>query len=207
MEVAELNIERLKLADVSHHIENPRYHSREQIEKIAESIQAHGFAKGSMTVQRSTMQLVAGNGVYDALVLLDYEEADFVVEDMTDAEALTFLIRDNRLGELSRWDMPVLNANLAKLGDMNIKLEETAFELSYFAEAQDDPNPPIVSDDQWVSMTFRVPKAVVDIVESEIDRIGDVLSLDVTLPENVQRGLILEAICANSALTPIQSLT
>ncbi len=61
-------------------------------------------------------------------------------------------------------------------------------------------------DDDWVTMFFRIPKTVVDVVESEIDRIGSTLDLKTTLSEDVKRGLILEAICANSASTPIKSI-
>lgn len=60
--------------------------------------------------------------------------------------------------------------------------------------------------DEWVTMFFRIPKTVVDVVESEIDRIGSTLDLKPTLSEDVKRGLILEAICANSASTPIKSI-
>lgn len=53
-------------------------------------------------------------------------------------------------------------------------------------------------------MTF--PKAVVDIIDSEFDRIGDILQLKPDLKEDVKRGLILEKICILSADTPTQSL-
>jgi len=206
--IAELSTERLKLSDISHNPHNPRYHSRAQIEQIADSIKDHGYAKGSMTVQRSTMSLVAGNGVYDALVLLEYDEADFIVMDMDDNEAMQFLIRDNRLSELSRWDMPVLQADLATLKDEGFELVDMAFDLKAMEVLNDskDDNGTPGTDDEWVSMTFRIPQAVIDVVESELDRIGGTLTFDPVLDKAVQRGLTLEAICMNSALTPLRSV-
>ena len=135
--IAELFIHRLKMVDVSHHKDNPRYHNRDQIEQIAQSIRDHGYAKGSMVVQRRSMSLVAGNGVYDALILLGYEEADFIVMDMDDTESLQFMIRDNRLSELSEWDLPVLNADLAQLKDEGFELEDVGFELEAINELEE----------------------------------------------------------------------
>ena len=135
---ASLPVERLRMSEVSQHKDNPRRHSRQQIEQIAESIEQHGYAKGSMVVQKSSMSLVAGNGVYAALTLLDYDEADFVVVDMDDNEALQFLIRDNRLSELSAWDMPVLNANLSTLKDEGYELEDMVFTMEAMGHIEDD---------------------------------------------------------------------
>ncbi len=133
MNIAELNIKRLKLSDVKPHPDNPRLHSKEQIEKLADSIKQHGFAKGSMVVQESTSYLVAGHGVYEALTLLDYEEADFIVVDMTDSEAKVFLIRDNKLGDDSVWDYQALDELMVELDSLDIDLEETGFDLEEIA--------------------------------------------------------------------------
>ena len=53
---------------------------------------------------------------------------------------------------------------------------------------------------------FKIPQAAMPVIESEIDRIGDILELKPTLSEEVRRGLILEKICVLSADTPTESL-
>lgn len=145
---AELQIQTLPLTAVEHHPENPRYHSRKQIEEIAASISDHGYAAGSMTVQQSTMYLAKGNGVYDALTMLGYTEADFVVVDMSDAEAMQFMIRDNRLSDMSSWLKPELDALMAELKETGLQLQdmgfdETALEVALVSLSTNDPSPAI----------------------------------------------------------------
>ena len=59
---------------------------------------------------------------------------------------------------------------------------------------------------KWSTLVFRVPDDALQVIESEMDRIGSILDLDPGLPENVRRGLILEKVCVLSAQTPLQSL-
>ena len=127
MEVAELQTERLLLSSVSSHPQNPRTHSPRQIKELQASLTEHGYAAGSMTVQKSRMRLVKGHGVYEALLGLGCVEADFVVVDMDDAEALLFLARDNRLSDLSVFDVPKLKAITVELQKIDVPLERIGF--------------------------------------------------------------------------------
>lgn len=61
-------------------------------------------------------------------------------------------------------------------------------------------------DDQWVDMKFRVPTDVVDIINSEIDRLMGILGTDKKKPEEVRRGLALEKMAVLSAQTPEESI-
>jgi len=124
---AELETERLPLSEVSPHPQNPRTHSDRQIKELQNSLLEHGYAAGSMTVQKSTMRLVKGHGVYEALKGLGCVDADFVVVDMNDDEALLFLARDNRLSDLSAFDVPKLKAITVELQALNIPLERMGF--------------------------------------------------------------------------------
>lgn len=139
MEIATAEVTRVRMEDIHEHPDNSRFHSRHQIEELARSLTTHGYASISLTVSRSTGNIVKGNGMYSALTLLECKEVDVVYVDMTPVEELQFLIRDNRLSELSRWDMPVLNANLATLGDEGVELEEMAFDLQTVESMGYDP--------------------------------------------------------------------
>lgn len=164
MEIATAPVTRVKMGDIHEHPENPRYHSRAQIEELAASLKTHGYASISLTVSRSTGNIVKGNGMYDALTLLGCKEVDVVYKDMTPIEELQFLIRDNRLSELSSWDMPVLNADLAVLKDEGFELEDVSFDLeavdtleSDYAKSQADnrvieeDDPPEVSEEEPIA--------------------------------------------------------
>lgn len=145
MEIAELDTQRLPLSDVAPHPQNPRIHSDRQIKELQASLTEHGYAAGSMTVQRSTMRLVKGHGIYEALLGIGCVEADFVVVDMDDAEALLFLARDNRLSDLSSFDVPKLKAITVELQKIDVPLERIGF-----------------SEDEFVSLDFAYQQREAD---------------------------------------------
>jgi len=203
---AKLNIQHLSLTDLIPHPENPRSHTEEQIQAIADNIVRHGFAAGTLVIQASTSYIIKGNGVCRALLSLAYTSADVVVKDMTDEEALLFMISDNKLSDMSEWDVPQLEANFETLEDAQVDLEETSFTLDEIRDLGEEDKRDSQSDDSWVSYHFRVPIGVRDIVDSELDRIGEVLNFGEGLSDAIKRGLILEAVCMNSANTPIESL-
>ncbi len=97
LEVAELDLERLPLSEVTPHPKNPNIHSEEQIQAIMESLRLDGYIAGSMGIQRSTRILYKGHGVYESLRRLGCIEADFVVKALTDSATLALLARDNAL--------------------------------------------------------------------------------------------------------------
>ena len=187
---AELETQRLPLSEVTPHPHNPRTHSDRQIKELQNSLLEHGYAAGSMTVQRSTMRLVKGHGVYEALLGLGCVEADFVVADMTDAEALLFLARDNRLSDLSAFDVPKLKAITVELQNIDVPLERIGFnegELksleSDWAKSEADnrvieeDDPPEVSEDEPVTQA------------GDLWHLGEhrVLCADSTCAEDVER--------------------
>jgi len=138
LEIAELHTQRLPLSEVTAHPQNPRSHSDRQIKELQASLTEHGYAAGSMTVQRSTMRLVKGHGVYEALCGIGCVEADFVVMDMSDDEALLFLARDNRMSDLSSFDVPKLKAITVELKKINVPLERIGFNAGELKSLESD---------------------------------------------------------------------
>jgi hypothetical protein len=129
LEVAELDLERLPLSEVSPHEANPRLHSPEQIKAIEQSLIMDGYIAGSMGIQRSTRTLYKGHGVYQALLNLGCYEADFVVKDLTDAETLALLARDNALSDMSGNDPVKLKAISVNLQEMNVPIQRMGYTL------------------------------------------------------------------------------
>jgi len=65
-----------------------------------------------------------------------------------------------------------------------------------------------VADTLWFTFKCRLPKAVLDLLETELERIRLLANIDPDdeLPEDVVAGLCLELIVANSANTPDESV-
>lgn len=129
LEIAELETQRLPLSQVSPHPDNPRIHSPEQIEALKRSLELDGYIAGSMGVQRSTKTLYKGHGVYEALLALGCVEADFVVKDLTDAETLALLSRDNALSDMSTNDPIKLKAISVNLQEISVPIERMGYAL------------------------------------------------------------------------------
>jgi len=137
IEIADAETRLVDMDSIQNHPENPRWHSRSQIEELAASLDDHDYASISLTVSSRTGNIVKGNGMYNALQLRQCQKVRVVWKDMTPLEELQFLIRDNRLSELSRWDLSVLNANLATLNDEGFELEDMSFELEAINELEE----------------------------------------------------------------------
>jgi hypothetical protein len=129
LEVAELETERLPLSDVSPHPSNARIHTPEQIEAIKRSVELDGYIAGSMCIQRSTRRLYKGHAVYEALSALGVHSADFVVKDLTDAETLALLARDNALSDMSTNDPVKLKAISVELQKMEVNIERMGYDM------------------------------------------------------------------------------
>ncbi len=63
-----------------------------------------------------------------------------------------------------------------------------------------------IQKERWVRLECRFPEGAAHVIRDEFERIGSLLQLKDSLSPSVKRGLILEYICINSALTPLQSL-
>lgn len=182
LEVAALETERLPLSDVTPHEANPRLHSPEQIKAIEQSLSLDGYIAGSMGIQRSTHTLYKGHGVYQALLNLGCIEADFVVKDLTDAETLALLARDNALSDMSSNDPVKLKVISVELKEMNVPIERMGYTLKEITAMQ--PAKPVTEDD---------PPAVSE--EKPVTKMGDLWTLgnhkvlcgDSTKREDVER--------------------
>lgn len=128
VKTARLLVETRALADLTPHPSNPRLHPHAQVEKLRDSLDRFGFIKGSIVVAPDGT-IITGHGVYEALQAEGYQEADVVVADLDAGLLAAFLVADNKLGEESRWDMPLLNALFADLEDMGVEMEATGFDM------------------------------------------------------------------------------
>jgi DNA modification methylase len=131
---------------------NPRTHTPDQIEKIAESIKAFGFV--SPLIVDPNGQLIAGHGRLAAAKLQGLERVPVVrLDHLNDAQTKALRITDNRLAELAGWDQDLLAIEFSSLieieseSELNFELEITGFSFGAIdqtieaAKKNDSPDP------------------------------------------------------------------
>src|SRR5262249_23097254 len=113
------------------HPHNPRTHSKKQIQQIADSIQAVGFAAPVLIDEESV--LLAGHGRLEAAKLLRLKKIPAVViEGLSEARKRALLLADNRIAQNAGWDRERLASELTSLPELlladGLDLTVTGFE-------------------------------------------------------------------------------
>lgn len=119
---------------------NARVHSKDQIQRIAKSIQKFGF--NNPVIIDKDNGIVAGHGRVEAAKLLKMKQVPVIcAEHLTEEQKKAYIIADNRLAELSGWDddilrmeLPEIEFDLADIGFEDFVIDPHAFE----AGSEDD---------------------------------------------------------------------
>ncbi len=105
-----------------------RAHPKEQINKIARSIEEFGFVTPILVDSRNN--IVAGVARIMAARQLGLGSAPAIrIEHLTDAQIRVFRIADNRLCEDANWDREALKFEIEELLSLDIDLGLTGFEM------------------------------------------------------------------------------
>lgn len=115
--------------------EHPRNPKKGNVEAIVESLQAFGQVR-PILVQASTSYVVAGNHTRKAAKALGWDRIAAVQVDMTDEEALRYLLADNRLADLGEYDESMVLEILEPLAEAG-KLTGTGFTLDQVRTMRD----------------------------------------------------------------------
>lgn len=111
-----MNITRKKLTDLRKPEKNVRMHSTKQLSEFRRSIEMFGQIR-PIVVDESGV-ILAGNGLYDALVSMNYEEADcYIVRNLSDKEKKKLMLADNRVFSLGVDDIAAFDEIIAELGN------------------------------------------------------------------------------------------
>lgn len=147
-----MKIDTLSIEGLTPHPDNPRVHSKKQIQQIADSIQQFGF-KIPILIDKDK-RIICGHGRVMACQQLGMKEIPSIVADkLSDAELRAFMIADNKLTENADWDAVKLAHNFEILTDLNVDfdLEVTGFEygdiegLILDLKTQETEEPPLPS--------------------------------------------------------------
>jgi DNA modification methylase len=108
---------------------NARTHSERQVALIAQSIVTFGFTNPIIADEKGT--IIAGHGRWEAARLLGLTSVPVLRSWHMTAEKVTaYRIADNRLAELSGWDMDLLKVDLEELSglELDFSIEIIGFE-------------------------------------------------------------------------------
>ncbi len=147
-----MQIEMISIDDVIEYPTNPR-HNEGAIEGVAKSIDEFGF-KVPIIVDADNVIVAGHTRVYAARRLGMTEVPAIRADDLTPEQIKAFRIADNKLHELSTWDMELLPLEIRGLQDLDFNIEVLGFdddeltvmlappEVEGLTDPDDVPEPP-----------------------------------------------------------------
>jgi len=158
-----MQIEQLKVADLTAYARNSRTHSAEQINQVAASIKEFGFTNPVLIDK--TGEIIAGHGRVMACKQLGIDNIPCIrLDHLTDAQKRAYVIADNKLAENSGWNADLLALELAELKTLDFDLDLLGFETKELLEFIPDMPAQGLTDDD----------AVPEIPEQPATALGDV---------------------------------
>lgn len=124
-----LNIQNIEITRIREYKNNPKLHNRAQITKIRESIREFGFINPVLLDEN--LEIIAGHGrVAAARDMGMHDVPAIILSHLTDAQKRAYRIADNKLTELGKWSIELLNLEFTELSklDLNFDLGITGFE-------------------------------------------------------------------------------
>jgi 16S rRNA G966 N2-methylase RsmD len=133
-----MNIETLRIAELTPDPNNARQHDDKNLKAIMGSLKEFGQRKPIVITEAGT--IVAGNGTVEAAKRLGWLDIQVVrvPADWTDAQVKAFAIADNRTAELANWNQEVLTSQLLELEAEGWELAEFGFEPLEMPVTSDD---------------------------------------------------------------------
>ena len=109
-----------RLDDLKHPEKNVRIHSEQQIRELKRSLEKFGQTR-ALVVDENNVILI-GNGLYEAMVSLGYQEASvYVKTELSENDKKKLMIADNKTYALGIDNLDTLNVFLEELqGDLDI---------------------------------------------------------------------------------------
>jgi DNA modification methylase len=109
---------------------NPRTHTKKQIEQIAASIKEFGFLNPVLI--DGSDGIIAGHGRVEAAKLVGMNNVPVVcVDHLTPAQVRAYVIADNKLAENAGWDRALLALELQEISvDLNFDVSIIGFETA-----------------------------------------------------------------------------
>lgn len=111
-----MNVTKIKLTDLKRPERNVRLHTEKQLKEFERSVSMFGQIRP--IVVDDDLTILAGNGLYEALTRMGWEEADILkVSGLTENQKKKLMLADNKIYGLGVDDHTTLDAFLAELHD------------------------------------------------------------------------------------------
>ncbi|MBK8174678.1 MAG: ParB N-terminal domain-containing protein [Rhodospirillales bacterium] len=148
-------IEQWPIARLKPYARNARTHSDDQIAKIAASLVEYGWTAPGMVADDD--EIVAGHGRLLAARQLGLEQVPVIrLAHLTPEQVRAYRIADNRLSELSGWDVALLAAELQALDADGFDLGLTGSDFEWSIDDCCAANlSAVVADDPGQQRAFR----------------------------------------------------
>jgi DNA modification methylase len=121
--IGKLELTRVKIGNLNQHPLNP---NQGDVGAIVESLEAHGYFR-PVLVQKSTMNIIAGNHTVQACKIDGLTEIDVIVHDIDDDQALRIMLADNETANKAQNDPAILTDLLESLIHSEFGLTGTGF--------------------------------------------------------------------------------
>ena len=115
-----MNVTKIKLVALKRPERNVRMHTEKQLKEFERSVNMFGQIRP--IVVDDNLTILAGNGLYEALTRMGWDEADILqVSGLTENQKKKLMLADNKIYGLGVDDHTTLDAFLAELqGDLDI---------------------------------------------------------------------------------------
>ncbi|UVO50172.1 site-specific DNA-methyltransferase [Sphingomonas sp. SUN019] len=124
-----LKIEYLPVAALTPDPKNARKHSKKQITLLAANIREFGFTNPLLIDEKQ--QVIAGHARLEAAASVPLERVPCVkIDGLTNTARMALAIADNKIGDMSTFDLEILSATLADLEMLDFNVELTGFETA-----------------------------------------------------------------------------
>lgn len=170
-----LNVKMVPIDSIRPYHLNAKKHPKDQIEKIANSIQAFGFNQSIVTDKDGV--IIVGHGRYEGAKFLKLQSVPVLTIDVTIEQANAYRLADNKLNE-SDWDMDKVIKELTTLDLSKFNIDLTGFDRDL-----------LLDDDERDNSTPEIPKTEPRSKKGDIYNIGNHILMcgDSTSKEDVDK--------------------
>ena len=111
-----MKVVKKKLSDLRRPERNVRRHTEKQIKEFRRSVEMFGQIRPIVIDEENV--ILAGNGLFETLLSMEWAEADcYVVQGLSEAEKKKLMLADNKIYGLGVDDLDALDTILAELKD------------------------------------------------------------------------------------------
>lgn len=135
-----MQIETLKIKDIKPHPGNPRTHPDNAIDRLAKSITEYGWTNPILISQDGF--ILAGHARLKAAQKAKLKEVPVIRLPLSGEKALSYMIADNKLQDMTEWDYPKLKDLLIELDTGAWEMEITGFDIEELEQLLTNPGPP-----------------------------------------------------------------